>query len=118
MSKAVLLTNGRRIYNDELVKSEVLIVDGKIKAIGEHIQVPSDAEKVDLDNGLITPGLIDIHVHLRDQAIPIKKRLPPEAKPLPMVALRQSLQWLILIRHVIQKKNLKNRLIETSKLDW
>ena len=54
MSKAVLLTNGRRIYNDELVKTEVLIVDGKIKAIGEHIQAPSDAEKVDLDNGLIT----------------------------------------------------------------
>ena len=34
MSKAILLTNGQRIYNDELVKSEVLIVDGKIKAIG------------------------------------------------------------------------------------
>ena len=80
MSKAVLLTNGQRIYNDELVKSEVLIVDGKIKAIGEHIQVPSDAEKVDLDNGLITPGLIDIHVHLREPGYTNKETIATGSK--------------------------------------
>ena len=80
MSKAILLTNGQRIYNDELVKSEVLIVDGKIKAIGEHIQAPSDAEKVDLDNGLITPGLIDIHVHLREPGYTNKETIATGSK--------------------------------------
>lgn len=80
MSKAVLLTNGRRIYNDELVKTEVLIVDDKIKAIGEHIQAPSDAEKVDLDNGLITPGLIDVHVHLREPGYTNKETIATGSK--------------------------------------
>ena len=80
MSKAVLLTNGRRVYNDELVKTEVLIVDSKIKAIGEHIQAPSDAEKVDLDNGLITPGLIDVHVHLREPGYTNKETIATGSK--------------------------------------
>lgn len=80
MSKAILLTNGQRIYNDELVKSEVLIVDGKIKAIGEHIQAPSDAEKIDLDNGLITPGLIDVHVHLREPGYTNKETIATGSK--------------------------------------
>lgn len=80
MSKAVLLTNGQRIYNDELVKSEVLIVDGKIKAIGEHIQAPSDAEIIDLDNGLITPGLIDVHVHLREPGYTNKETIATGSK--------------------------------------
>lgn len=66
MSKPILLTNGRRVQHDDLVRSEVLIVNGKIKAIGEHVQAPRNAEKVDLDNNLITPGLVDVHVHLRE----------------------------------------------------
>lgn len=80
MSKAVLLTNGQRIYNDELVRSEVLIVDGKIKAIGEHIQAPSDAEIIDLDNGLITAGLIDVHVHLREPGYTNKETIATGSK--------------------------------------
>ncbi|MBB1070119.1 dihydroorotase [Limosilactobacillus sp. RRLNB_1_1] len=66
MSRATLLINGRRVYNDRLVKSEVLIVNGKIKEIGEHVHEPGDAERIDLNNNLITPGLIDVHVHLRE----------------------------------------------------
>lgn len=80
MSKAVLLTNGRRVCNGELVKSEVLIVDGKIKAVGERVQAPSDAEKIDLDNGLITPGLIDIHVHLREPGYTNKETIATGSK--------------------------------------
>nr|WP_220477765.1 dihydroorotase [Limosilactobacillus albertensis] len=60
------MINGRRVYNDRLVKSEVLIVNGKIKEIGEHVHEPGDAERIDLNNNLITPGLIDVHVHLRE----------------------------------------------------
>lgn len=66
MSNAILLTNGRRILAGELIKSDVLITDGKIVAIDNEITAPSNAKKVDLHNNLITPGLVDVHVHLRE----------------------------------------------------
>ncbi len=80
VSRATLLINGRRVYNDKLVKSEVLIVDGKIKEIGEHVHEPGDAEKIDLNNNLITPGLIDVHVHLREPGYTNKETIATGSK--------------------------------------
>ncbi|MBB1078832.1 dihydroorotase [Limosilactobacillus sp. STM2_1] len=80
MSRATLLINGRRVYNDRLVKGEVLIVNGKIKEIGEHVHEPGDAEKIDLNNNLITPGLIDIHVHLREPGYTNKETIATGSK--------------------------------------
>ncbi|MBB1123169.1 dihydroorotase [Limosilactobacillus albertensis] len=80
MSRATLLINGRRVYNDRLVKSEVLIVNGKIIEIGEHVHEPGDAEKIDLNNNLITPGLIDVHVHLREPGYTNKETIATGSK--------------------------------------
>nr|WP_220477037.1 dihydroorotase [Limosilactobacillus rudii] len=74
------MINGRRVYNDRLVKGEVLIVNGKIKEIGEHVHEPGDAEKIDLNNNLITPGLIDIHVHLREPGYTNKETIATGSK--------------------------------------
>ena len=43
---------------------EVLVVDGKIAAVGEHVNAPSDAEVLDLGGKHVTPGIIDTHSHL------------------------------------------------------
>ena len=45
----------------ELSAADVCVEDGVITRIGT---APTDAEKVDLDGMLLTPGLIDAHVHL------------------------------------------------------
>lgn len=74
------MINGRQVYNDRLVKSEVLIVNGKIKEIGEHVYEPGDAEKIDLNNNLITPGLIDVHVHLREPGYTNKETIATGSK--------------------------------------
>nr|WP_220483222.1 dihydroorotase [Limosilactobacillus albertensis] len=74
------MINGRRVYNDRLVKSEVLIVNGKIIEIGEHVHEPGDAEKIDLNNNLITPGLIDVHVHLREPGYTNKETIATGSK--------------------------------------
>lgn len=44
----------------------VIVVEGVIEAVGaaDDIDVPSDAEVVDLDGTTLLPGLIDSHVHL------------------------------------------------------
>lgn len=61
-----LLKHGRHLVGEELVPCDVLIEDGKIKAIGADLNAAEDAAVIDLNNNLITPGLIDIHVHLRE----------------------------------------------------
>lgn len=80
MGTAILLTNGRRVQDGELVSSDVLIDDQKIAAIGQHLTAPSDAERVDLHGNLITPGLVDVHVHLREPGYTNKETIATGSK--------------------------------------
>ena len=45
--------------------ADVLVHDGRIAEIGARVE-PADAEIYDLEGLLLTPGLIDVHVHLRE----------------------------------------------------
>lgn len=47
-------------------QQDVLIVDGKVAAIGKKLGVPAGARTIDAGGLLVTPGLIDPHVHLRE----------------------------------------------------
>ena len=65
-SGTTLITNatifdgvGGRIEN-----GSVLIVDGRISAIGTDIEAPEDATVIDASGRYVTPGVIDIHSHL------------------------------------------------------
>jgi len=62
----LLLKNGQ-ILNGEgvLVDTDILIEEGKISKIAPAIEAEL-AEVIELDRKLITPGLIDVHVHLRE----------------------------------------------------
>lgn len=48
----------------------VLIVNGKISAIGKNITAPSGARVIDADGKWVTPGIIDTHSHLGVYASP------------------------------------------------
>ena len=61
----MLLKNGVVLNNNEFVEQDVLIESGKIKAIGTNLDAGSK-EVVNLQGRLVTPGLIDVHVHLRE----------------------------------------------------
>ncbi len=43
---------------------EILVVDGKIAAIGKSVARPEGAKIVDLSRQFVMPGFIDAHVHL------------------------------------------------------
>ncbi len=63
-----LLLKGGRVINpaekfDKI--ADVLVEDGKIKAIGETLEADG-AEVYDATNKVVTPGLIDLHVHFRE----------------------------------------------------
>ena len=62
----LLLTNGHVLDDKNKIDAlrDVGIKDGKIAAVGEHLN-PKDALKtVDVKGLYVTPGLIDIHVHV------------------------------------------------------
>ncbi len=43
---------------------QLLVEDGKIAAIGETVDAPSDAQVFDVQGCLVTPGFIDAHTHI------------------------------------------------------
>lgn len=69
----MLLKNGVILQDNKEVKTDVLVEGGKIKAIAENIE--SDAEVIDLSGKLISPGLVDVHVHLREPGFEYKETI-------------------------------------------
>lgn len=45
-------------------KASILLEKGKIKAIGEDIKQPKNAEVIDANGKYVLPGLVDAHTHL------------------------------------------------------
>ncbi|MBN1244656.1 dihydroorotase family protein [Candidatus Bathyarchaeota archaeon] len=62
-----VLTNAKAYLNKEIVDCSIAIENGKIFKIGKETQMPNADEKTNLRNMLVLPGLIDVHVHLRDE---------------------------------------------------
>src|SRR2546427_11490663 len=66
-----LLLTGRRVIdpaNRFDAVADLLIVEGKIAALGSDAkkQAPAESERLDTKGLIVCPGLIDLHVHLRE----------------------------------------------------
>ncbi len=64
----LLVRGGRVIDPAREVDAEldVLVEGDRIAALGADLEAPEGAEVVDATGKVVTPGLIDIHVHLRE----------------------------------------------------
>ena len=62
-----ILNNAKAYINGQIVDCSIAIEEGKIFKIGKETQMPSADEKTNLKSHLVLPGLIDEHVHLRDE---------------------------------------------------
>lgn len=60
--KAARLFDGK---SDRLISPGVVVVlDGKIRAVGPNAAIPADAEIIDVGDATLLPGFMDAHTHL------------------------------------------------------
>lgn len=62
----IALTNGK-LYTMEtgIVEHGTILIDGsKIAAVGSDIIIPDDAQVMDVEGRIVTPGFIDAHTHM------------------------------------------------------
>ncbi len=70
-----LMLKGARIIDPQVKLDEVadiLIRDGRIVEIGHNLEMPKGIER-DLSGKIVVPGLVDMHVHLRDPGLELKE---------------------------------------------
>ncbi|MGH7753258.1 MAG: amidohydrolase family protein, partial [Gemmatimonadales bacterium] len=66
--KPILLRGGRVIDPSRNLDrpADVLLTDGTVMAVGPNLSAPDGALVHDLAGRVVTPGLVDLHVHLRE----------------------------------------------------
>jgi dihydroorotase len=74
---ALLIIGGRVVdpANNFDSITDVLIIAGKISAVGQNLSAPKEIEKFDAKGKIVCPGLIDLHVHLREPGQTAKENL-------------------------------------------
>lgn len=74
MSATTLLRNGKVICGRLCDRADVLIEGGRIAAVSPCIDHPG-ATVVDLDGMVLSPGFVDVHVHLRQPGFSMKETI-------------------------------------------
>ena len=71
----MLIKNGRVIDPSQKIDDtlDVLVENGLVKEIGKGLVAPAGVEIVDASGMYVVPGLIDMHVHLRDPGLEYKE---------------------------------------------
>jgi dihydroorotase len=64
-----LVLRGGRVIDPAVghdARADVLLRDGRVSAVGTGLGDPDDAQIIDVSGLVVCPGLIDLHVHLRE----------------------------------------------------
>jgi dihydroorotase len=66
--RPVLIRGGRVVDPSQGIDGvmDVLLADGLVARVGENLDAPEGAETVDAAGLIVAPGLVDVHVHLRE----------------------------------------------------
>ena len=71
----VLIKGGTVVAEGVSRKADVLVADGKIAAIGESLRADEQTEVFDAEGCVVTYGLADVHVHLREPGYSAKETI-------------------------------------------
>ncbi|WP_313341126.1 amidohydrolase [Sedimentibacter sp.] len=54
----------KTMAGEDISNGQIIIEEGKIKAVGTDLEMPDDAEIIDANGMLVTPGFVDGHCHI------------------------------------------------------
>jgi dihydroorotase len=71
----LLIKNGRVIDPSQGIDDtlDVVVENGLVKEVGKGLKAPAGAETIDAAGTYVVPGLVDMHVHLRDPGLEYKE---------------------------------------------
>ncbi|MBE7067834.1 MAG: dihydroorotase [Clostridiales bacterium] len=75
----MIIRNGNLVLKDSVIKADILVKEGKIVKIAENIASGNEME-IDATGKHVFPGLIDMHVHLRDPGYEHKEDIESGSK--------------------------------------
>lgn len=77
MKKTYAITGGKvyTITDGVIDEGTILISDGKIVAVGNEVAIPEEAEIINANGAIVSPGLIDAHTHMG-----IEEEIHPEGE--------------------------------------
>ena len=71
----LLIKGGTLVSEGASRKGDILVADGKIAAIGESLTADAQTEVFDAEGCIVTYGLADVHVHLREPGYSAKETI-------------------------------------------
>lgn len=76
-SRSILIRGGRVVdpANSRDAIADVLVRDGVVAKLGPALSVPVGADVFDASSLVVAPGLIDVHVHLREPGFEAKETI-------------------------------------------
>lgn len=75
MKNEILIKNGLVWNGTEPVAANVLVVDGVVSAVGADVESTPGCEVIDAAGATVIPGLVDVHVHLREPGYSYKETI-------------------------------------------
>ena len=75
----MIIKNGSLVLEKEVKKADILVQNGKIVKIAENITSHGEKE-IDAAGKFVFPGLIDMHVHLREPGFEYKEDIESGTK--------------------------------------
>lgn len=73
--KTLLIKNGTVVSEGKSRKADILVTNGKIAAIEDIITIDDGSEVFDAEGCIVTYGLADVHVHLREPGYSAKETI-------------------------------------------
>ena len=61
---AIINARIETVSNGTIENGQILIENGKIKAIGEKVSIPENCQIIDANGRTVTPGIIEAHAHI------------------------------------------------------
>jgi dihydroorotase len=72
-SADLVIRNGRVAMSSTLRSSAIAVRDGRVAWIGPNASAPKGHKVIDASGLIVLPGVIDVHVHLRDPGMTYKE---------------------------------------------